>query len=158
MAIVFGIVKPMLFVVLAFTTLRFFAGGTHMGTYLKCFLMTIFTFVPASLVAKYFSNILSVVFILGAFAISAIAIVFYAPKSSPLNQISDKKARTLKVLAIVTLALWFVISICLYLFWQAELVVSISICLGIILEVSSIVSVFETIYNKINTIKIGVKR
>lgn len=41
MAVVLGILKPMLFVILAFTSLRFFAGGTHMGTYLKCFLITV---------------------------------------------------------------------------------------------------------------------
>jgi accessory gene regulator B len=153
-ALLLGIVKPMLFVILAFTSLRFFAGGTHMGTYLKCFLITILTFVPASLVAKYFSNNLGLVFVFGVFLISAISITFYAPKNSPLNQISDKKAKTLKRLSAVTLTFWFVISVCLYVFKQTEL--TIAVCIGVTLEVSSIIPAFEVLYNKLD--KIGVKK
>ena len=153
-AVLLGIVKPMLFVILAFTSLRFFAGGTHMGTYLRCFLITLFTFVPASLVAKYFSNNLGIAFILGVFVISMIAIILYAPKNSPLNQISNKRAKTLKRLSVVTLTFWFVISVCLYLFQQMDL--TISVCIGVLLEVSSIIPAFEMLYNKLD--KIGAKR
>ncbi len=153
-ALLLVIIKPMLFVILAFTSLRFFAGGTHMGTYLKCFLITIFTFVPASLLAKYFSKNIGITFVFVVFAISAVLIVRYAPKNSPLNQISEKRAKTLRVLAIVTLSVWFIISVCLYIFQQA--VPAVSVCLGILLEVSSIVPLFEKLYNKLNTI--GAKR
>ncbi len=153
-ALLLGIVKPILFVILAFTSLRFFAGGTHMGTYLKCFLITIFTFVPASLLAKYFSKNIGITFVFVVFAISAVLIVRYAPKNSPLNQISENRAKTLRVLAIVTLLVWFIISVCLYIFQQA--VPAVSVCLGILLEVSSIVPLFEKLYNKLNTI--GAKR
>ena len=153
LAVVLGIVKPMLFVILAFTSLRFFAGGTHMGTYLRCFLITAFTFVPAALVANHFSNNFGIAFIIGVFAISAIAIFFYAPKNSPLNQISNKKAKTLKRLSIATLTFWFVISVCLYFFQQIEL--TISVCIGVLLEVSSIIPAFELLYNKFDKIGAG---
>ena len=149
-ALLLGIVKPMLFVILAFTTLRFFAGGTHMGTYMKCFLVTILTFIPASLAAKCLSEIVDVLFVIAVFVISAVLIVFYAPKNSPLNQISEKRAKTLRVLSIITILVWFIISVCLYLFQQAE--PAVSVCLGILLEVSSIVPLFEKLYNKLNTI------
>ena len=154
LAVVLGIVKPMLFVILAFTSLRFFAGGTHMGTYLRCFLITVFTFVPASLAAKHFSNNLGIAFIICVFAISAIAIFLYAPKNSPLNQISNKRAKTLKRLSVVILTIWLVISVCLYLFQQMEL--TISVCIGMLLEVSSIIPVFEILYSKFD--KIGAER
>ncbi len=154
LAALLGIVKPMLFVILAFTSLRFFAGGTHMGTYLRCFLITVFTFVPASLVAKHFSNNLGIAFIIGVFAISATVIFLYAPKNSPLNQISNKRAKTLKRLSVVTLTIWLVISVYLYLFQQMEL--TISVCIGVLLEVSSIIPVFEILYSKFD--KIGAER
>jgi accessory gene regulator protein AgrB len=110
--------------------------------------------VPASLVAKYFSNNIGITFIFVAFAISAVLIVRYAPKNSPLNQISEKRVKTLRVLSIVTLSVWFIISVCLYLFQQAEL--AVSVCFGILLEVSSIVPLFEKLYDRLNTI--GAKR
>lgn len=154
LAVLLGIVKPMLFVILAFTSLRFFAGGTHMGTYIKCFLITVFTFVPAALVAKYFSNDLGIAFILGVFLLSMIAIFFYAPKNSPLNQISNKRAKTLKRLSVVTLTFWFVISVCLCFYQQMDL--TISVCIGVLLEVSSIIPAFEMLYTKFD--KIGAKR
>jgi accessory gene regulator B len=109
--------------------------------------------VPASLTAKYFSNKLGIAFILGVFAISAIAIFFYAPKNSPLNQISNKRAKTLKRLSVVVLTFWFVISVCLYLFQQMEL--TISVCIGVLLEVSSIIPAFEMLYNKFDKIGAG---
>ncbi|PYG84263.1 accessory gene regulator B [Ruminiclostridium sufflavum DSM 19573] len=152
-ALLLGIVKPMLFVILAFTSLRFFAGGTHMGTYMKCFLITILTFVPASLAAKYFSEMAGILFIIASFTISAAPVALYAPKNSPLNQISAKKARMLKLFSIAILTFWFVISVCLYLFQQTE--PAISVCIGILLEVSSIIPAFEKLYNKFD--KIGAK-
>ncbi|AEY65381.1 accessory gene regulator B family protein [Clostridium sp. BNL1100] len=154
-ALLFDTLQSVVFIILSFTTLRFTAGGTHMGTYFKCFLITILTFLPLSILCRYFSYLVygQSGYAIGIFifTISAISIFCYAPQNSPLNQLTLKRKKTLKIFSLIILLFWFGFSIKLHI----ESV--LSIYTGILLEISSITPIGDSFYKKINSIGGGNK-
>ncbi len=151
-ALLFDSLKSVSFIILSFTTLRFTAGGIHMGTYFKCFLITVFTFLPLSILCRYFNYLVSgqILYALGIFifTISAITIVCYAPQNSPLNQLTLKRKRTLKIFSLIILLFWIAFSIQIL---PKHIESALSIYTGIFLEISSIIPIGASFYKKINT-------
>lgn len=151
-ALILGTLKPTLFIVLSFTSLRFFAGGVHMDTYAKCLLITLAAFVPASLICKYLilAQQTSFIIILCTAAIVALIIILWAPKDSPVNKIAAKAKKTLKIASMLLITVWSILGIILNLSGMTEM--SASICCGLLIEASTILPAGAMIYTKIDKI------
>lgn len=153
LAIILGTQKPTIFIVLSFTTIRFFAGGAHMDTYAKCLLITLAAFLPASIVCKHFTLNQNTCFIfLSCVLLVAITVILkWAPKESPMNKIDSGKAKkTLKSVSALLLIFWFVTALLLNLFGMTES--SMSISFGLLIEISTIPPAGSAVYNKIDKI------
>lgn len=154
LALLFNTLKSIVFIVLAFTSIRFYAGGVHMDTYARCLIITLAAFIPASLLSRYYYNILSghtgIMLVLFVFALVLFIFMRWAPKNPPINQVSEKANSKLKVSAIILLILWSSFSVCLLLLKKNEAVAAISF--GILIEASTVAPSGAYIYNKINRI------
>lgn len=149
-ALILGTLKPILLIVMSFTSIRFFAGGVHMDTYAKCLFITLAAFIPASLLCKYFvfNKYICLIFLLCTLITSIIITFKWAPKESPMNQIERGSSQiNLKRFSLISIIFWTVIALLLSLFGQIES--SMSICLGILIEMSTIFPSGILLYNKI---------
>lgn len=108
-SVLIGYFKEMIFVLLTFSSLRFFAGGFHMKTSVGCFLSMVFLFVFSIATNKlfHFYNIEISSDILTLLLLLLIGSVFlYAPSDTKNNPISDiyilqKKKISSIVLAVI---------------------------------------------------------
>ncbi len=152
LAIILGTLKPTLFIVLSFTSLRFFAGGVHMDTYAKCLLITLAAFIPASLICKYLmtGQMVSIIIILCTAIIVVLIIGLWAPKDSPVNQIADKAKKTLKKASMLIMIVWSVLAVILSLADMTE--IATPICCGLLIEASTILPAGAAAYTKLDKI------
>lgn len=158
LALAFNTMRSVVFIVLAFTSIRFYAGGVHMDTYARCLFITLAAFIPASLVSKHFCYLFSgytgIMLILLVFALVLFIFIRHAPENPPVNQVSEKENTKLKACAIGLLIFWTCASCCMLILGNNEL--AASICFGILIEGSTVAPVGVSIYSKIN--KIGAKK
>lgn len=150
LALMLGTLKPTLFIVLSFTSLRFFSGGVHMDTYAKCLLITMAAFIPASLFCKHLilGQLVSIIIILCVAIIVAFIIWLWAPKDSPVNKIADKAKKTLKTASMLLMGGWSVLAVVFSLVGMTE--ISVSICCGLLIEVSTILPAGAAVYTKLD--------
>ncbi len=105
----FGIVRPLFFVLLAFVPIRHFAGGTHLSTYMRCLalgVMMLLILARLSLVGITYSSLL------GFFAFTEIitlhSIYRWVPAGTEKKTVNDPKLRmnrkvnTVKVVLVIT--------------------------------------------------------
>lgn len=152
LALILGTLKPTLFIVLTFTSLRFFAGGVHMDTYAKCLLITLAAFMPASLICKYLipGQLVSIIIILCTAIVVALIIWLWAPKDSPVNQIADKAKNTLKKASMLLMWGWSALAVILSLAGMSE--IATPICCGLLIEASTILPAGAAAYTKLDKI------
>lgn len=136
-SLVLGIFVPTLLISATFVLLRMIAGGYHMDTQGKCLYATLAIFITSPLIAKYtyqywnFNSatlLIIITFILGLYTLGK-----YAPKDTPNKPITNvKKIRKLKLMSLVYLFLWLIVSVILNLFDFR--LVAICLCFGVLLE------------------------
>lgn len=99
---------------IAFVTIRIYAGGYHADTHLGCMttlvgVLLIFIFV-IKLVSLKLMMMLSPIMLI----ISAIIIFKYAPVEHPNKPLSDKKKLKLRRKALISLLIWILFCMCFY--------------------------------------------
>lgn len=128
LALIFGIFKELIFLLIAFNFIRLFAFGMHANNSLTCLLFSGALFLCGSYLCKIITIPSYVLYIL--YLIALIVISIYAPADTvkrPL--IKKKKRKTFKVLSIIMTITYFIIT----LFIKDKLIIN-SLILGLIIE------------------------
>lgn len=136
-SLILGIFVPTLLITATFVLLRMIAGGYHMDTQGKCLYVTLAIFITSPLIVKYtyqywnFNSVtllIIITFLLGLYTLGK-----YAPKDTPNKPITSvKKIRKLKLVSLVYLFIWLIITVLLNIF-QFRLA-AICLCFGVLLE------------------------
>lgn len=152
-SLILGIFLPTLAVIVAFVSLRMFAGGYHMNTQGKCLFVSLGLFIMASLLAKYTSHYWNTLhlglFITITFASGLYALIRYAPRDTPNKPITDPdEIRKFKKLSLIYLFIWLAVIVILT-FFQIKLMV-ISLGLGVLLELFMITPTGHNFFDLIN--------
>lgn len=110
---ILGVFKEGLICSIVFTSLRFFAGGFHADTYLKCLIFSVLLIPLTAFISHYMYlfNFYTLITNIIIFIFSIIIFVIYSPCSNRNIQIItlDKKNKLLKK-AIYTNTFWFLLS------------------------------------------------
>ncbi len=127
-ALILGIVKELIFLLITFNFIRLFAFGMHANKSWICLAFSSFMFIGGAYLCKYI--ILSKEVIYALYTISIIIIAAYSPADTvkrPL--IKKKKRRKFKILSIITTIIFFIIT----LFINDNLIIN-SLIFGLIIE------------------------
>jgi len=116
MALLFDKAIEALIFIAAFGILRINAGGFHLDTYFKCFIVTSATMMLCIWLGSVIPLSLVPYIIISTLAITALIIIRYAPVDNPnrpLNANEHKKFRirsiyTIMIMAIIIIALYYV--------------------------------------------------
>ncbi|EGD47058.1 Accessory gene regulator B [Ruminiclostridium papyrosolvens DSM 2782] len=159
MAIVSLIIKSFLatmLVAFSFAILRRNAGGFHMKTEIGCIIFTTLICVIPGTIISYFqllSNILTIIILIIIFIFCHICLFKYAPKGSKNNMITDKdEILKFKKKSITThrfLYIWVILFLVLN-----KNYISISISIGCMLEVLTILPIIQNTNRMKKTIKL----
>lgn len=152
-----GIFIPTLIISLTFASLRLIAGGYHMDTYGKCLFVSMGLFVTSALIARhtyeywnftYLTILTAIAFILGIYVL-----IRYAPRDTPNKPITDpQEIRRFKVLSIVHIIIWLIITLALNILGLSMYV--LSLCFGVLLELFAITPTGHGFFDRI---KYGMK-
>lgn len=155
LALLLGVLFPTIVIILAFGSLRMFAGGHHMDTYEKCLFVSSVLYLTAALIAKYtyiyWNNTSIIILISLTFIFGLYALIKYAPKDNPNKRITEPdKIKMYKRLSLIYLFIWLILTSILANF-NLYLYV-ISMCFAVIQELFLIT---PTGYNLFEKIKIA---
>lgn len=150
---------PVLTIALTFAFLRRYAGGFHMDTEVKCIIGSLCLFViPGTIISKIQFEINIFIFI----AINTIVLTIclflllkYSPKDCINRPIDDSEAIIFKRKSIRDFIVLILISIILVFLGRTNL--SLSIIIGIILEIFTIVPIGYRFFELISSLKVFTK-
>lgn len=147
--ILFNILIPAIFIMLAFCTLRLLAGGFHMDNYSKCLSTGSILFLVPAWFIQYYNSYLTVnyKFIMISILISFIIVYMYAPVDSenkPLTN-NDKIKYKFK-------SLFYVYVLANILVLISNNLIKVSILTGLIIELFTITPIGIKIFNTIELI------
>lgn len=110
-----GILGAALAVLITSGALRLVAGGVHCSSYERCLLFGVATFLGLGKLAQLISRYSAVwgwggtelwMLYLGAFLLTMVACIAYAPQDSPAKPLSGKEKHSFRWLAVGLVALW----------------------------------------------------
>lgn len=128
LALIFGIFKELIFLLIAFNFIRLFAFGMHANNSLTCLLFSGTLFICGSYLCKIITIPNYVLYAL--YLIALILISVYAPADTVKRPLIKKKKRKIfKVLSIIMTITYFIIT----LFIKDKLIIN-SLILGLIIE------------------------
>lgn len=135
LAFILGIAKELLFLLLAFNFIRLFAFGMHANNSITCLIFSSSLFLGGALLCKYIN--FNDIFLYLLYFISFIIICLYAPADTVKRPLIKRKKRIrFKILSIITVLLYFLIT----LFIKNTLVINVMI-IGLIIECILIVPI-----------------
>lgn len=109
-ALILGIFKELLFLLIAFNFIRLFAFGMHVDKSSKCLIFSSTLFIISTFICKYISINNLTLFIL--YGIIFISVILYAPADTVKRPILKKnKRQKFKILSIIVATIYFIISI-----------------------------------------------
>jgi len=149
-SIVFGIVIPIIFLATTFSSLRVIAGGYHMQTYLRCWIVSFITFIGSALIIKYTLQYWSIqnIFSLFIFCIlmTLYIILKYVPRDTPNKPITEPSQKSkFRKWSLLYLISWTMI-MTIFLLFNLKLII-IASCFGLLLELFSISNVGYGLYS-----------
>ena len=152
-ALLLGTLIPSLLIVFIFGTMRMLAGGYHMDTYGKCLFVSLVLYITLGLITQYtyqYWNYVHIKILIAATFISGLyVLVRYAPKDTPNKPITDpQQIRKYKILSLIYLLVWLIVSIMLAIFELNMYVIALSF--GILLELFAITPTGHRFFDKIN--------
>ena len=152
-ALLLGTLLPSLLIVFIFGTMRMLAGGYHMDTYGKCLFVSLVLYITLGLITQYtyqYWNYVHIKILIAATFISGLyVLVRYAPKDTPNKPITDpQQIRKYKILSLIYLLVWLIVSIMLAIFELNMYVIALSF--GILLELFAITPTGHRFFDKIN--------
>ena len=110
LALILGIFKELLFLLIAFNFIRLFAFGMHVDKSSKCLIFSSTLFIISTFICKYISINNLTLFIL--YSIIFISVILYAPADTVKRPILKKnKRQKFKILSIIVATIYFIISI-----------------------------------------------
>lgn len=110
LALILGIFKELLFLLIAFNFIRLFAFGMHVDKSSKCLIFSSTLFIISTFICKYISINNLTLFIL--YGIIFISVILYAPADTVKRPILKKnKRQKFKILSIIVATIYFIISI-----------------------------------------------
>ena len=133
LALLLGIWKEVLAIIITAVLYRRYSGGPHCNAYYRCTITSLVTFITLGFIAEYIPTDYLPVYIICLTVLSAFVIHDYVPVDNPINIITDESVRRkrqqqsylvlLLLLAIIVVGYLIeqkilVISILLGLFWQ----------------------------------------
>ncbi len=127
-ALILGIVKELIFLLITFNFIRLFAFGMHANKSWICLAFSSFMFIGGAYLCKYI--ILSKEVIYALYTISIIIIAAYSPADTVKRPLIKKKKRIrFKIFSIITTIIFFIIT----LFVKDNLIIN-SLIFGLIIE------------------------
>ena len=127
-ALILGIFKELLYLLIAFNFIRLFAFGMHANKSWICLIFSSSVFLTGAFLCKYITISKEVLCIL--YLLILIIMIKYAPSETVKKAIKKKKKRTMyKVLSIIITVTYFIIT----LFIQNNLIIN-SMVMGLIIE------------------------
>jgi len=156
-SIIFGIFTPIMFVVTTFSSFRVVAGGYHMQTYLRCWIVSFVTFIGSALIVQHTLQYWSTQNISSLFIfciLMGLYIIFrYIPRDTPNKPITEPlEIAKFKKWSLYYLISWVTI-MTIFLFFNLKLIV-ISSCFGLLLELFSISKIGYSLYSLVDDIGI----
>ena len=110
LAILLGIFKELIILLLFFNLIRLFAFGMHADKSIICLIFSVMIFIGSSFLCKYI--ILNKTILYSLYLIAITIISFYAPADTVKRPLIKKKKRTIyKVLSIFVTFIFFIISL-----------------------------------------------
>ena len=107
---ILGVTKNLLFLLLSFNIIRLFAFGIHANSSISCLIFSSFVFLSFSIICKYVN--LDYKYIIPIYLIILIIIFKFAPADTVKRPLINKKRRnTWKSLSIITVLLYFIITL-----------------------------------------------
>lgn len=152
-ALVLGIIGPVLMIIAVFSSLRVLAGGYHMDTYGKCFILSLLMFLLSGIVAQYTYRLWSITNLILFSVITFICALFAMLKWAPSDTenrpiIKPEEIKKFKMLSVVCIAIWGVVISVLIAYSQNLLV--IAGCFGLLLEAFMITPAAYKIFNRLS--------
>lgn len=127
-ALLLGIFKELLFLLIAFNFIRLFAFGMHANNSITCLIFSTIIFIGGAFLCKYVSLDTKTLYLL--YFIALIVIAIYAPADTVKRPLIKKKKRIkFKILSIITGLIYFTLS----LFIKDNLIIN-SLIFGLIIE------------------------
>lgn len=127
-ALILGIFKELLYLLIAFNCIRLFAFGMHANKSWICLIFSSSVFLTGAFLCKYITISKEVLCIL--YLLILIIMIKYAPSDTVKRPLIKKKKRTMyKVLSIIITVTYFIIT----LFIQNNLIIN-SMVMGLIIE------------------------
>ena len=128
LALILGIFKELIYLLIAFNFIRLFSFGMHANNSLTCLIFSSFVFLSGAVLSKYVILKEEVIYIL--YLIVLVIIAIYSPADTIKRPLINKKKRIrFKILSILTVIIYFVIS----LFIKDNLIIN-SLIFGLIVE------------------------
>lgn len=151
LAFILGIAKELLFLLLAFNFIRLFAFGMHADNSLTCLVFSSALFLTGAFASKYINLDLNIICIL--YIVILIIIAIFAPADTVKRPLIKKNKRIrFKVLSIVTIILYFIITI-----YTKNQYITNYLIFGLIIECILILPItyklFDMPYNNYKTYK-----
>ncbi len=151
LAFILGIAKELLFLLLAFNFIRLFAFGMHADNSLTCLVFSSALFLTGAFASKYINLDLNIIYIL--YIVILIIIAIFAPADTVKRPLIKKNKRIrFKVLSIVTIILYFIITI-----YTKNQYITNYLIFGLIIECILILPItyklFDMPYNNYKTYK-----
>lgn len=127
-ALILGIFKELLYLLIAFNFIRLFAFGMHANKSWICLIFSSSVFLTGAFLCKYITISKEVLYVL--YLLLLIIMIKYAPSDTVKRPLIKKKKRTMyKVLSIIITVTYFIIT----LFIQNNLIIN-SMVMGLIIE------------------------
>lgn len=134
-ALILGIFKELLYLLIAFNFIRLFAFGMHANKSWICLIFSSSVFLTGAFLCKYITISKEVLCVL--YLLILIIMIKYAPSDTVKRPLIKKKKRTMyKVLSIIITVTYFIIT----LFIQNNLIIN-SMVIGLIIECILIVPI-----------------
>ncbi len=110
LALILGIFKELILLLIAFNFIRLFAFGMHANSSITCLIFSSAVFIGGAYLCKYVTLNNNVLYLL--YGISIVIIALYSPADTVKRPLVNKKKRTLwKILSILITIIYFVISL-----------------------------------------------
>lgn len=159
-ASVMHIIIPTIIIMMVFSTYRLFAGGVHMNTFFRCFILMIVLFITGAFIIQntymtYSSTVNNYIIIL-TFICNLVLVKKYAPQDTENKPITDKQ----EIVKYKRLSENYVFIVCIlmFLFNNSNLIV-LSIVYGLMLELFTITPVGVKFFSYVDKVieKVGGK-
>jgi len=118
----FNILKEVMISLLAFGTLRFYAGGYHANTFKKCTLFSLVIILSSVFLSQYILNFMNIILII----ISIVVLYIYAPTDHKNKPITNEAQRSkFKIISIFIFVIWILLGT--FLLKDYSLLINISL-------------------------------